>query len=370
MVDGGSAGLLPEWGLGAGSGPGGDPDPVGSRNLLAAATTGLAAAGVPSPAVDAALLLEHVTGRRRHELRLGVPVSPRDVERFGELVELRCSRLPLQHLTGTAPFRHLELAVGPGVFIPRPETELLVDVVLDLRSGLPGIPAPLVVDLCTGSGALALSVATEVSGSQVVAVELSEHALAWAQRNLADHQAAIAAAGSQVELLAGDATVVAQASGTLAHMQGTVDVVLCNPPYIPRGAVPRDPEVRDHDPELALYGGPDGLGVVRPLLGQAALLLRPGGSLVMEHADEQGEHAARAGLPALLRAARGTNDAPLWDDVVDHHDLTGRPRCTSARRTNARLTEVRGTDAGRTGARGTGARSTGARGLEAQPPLQ
>ena len=257
--------------------------------------------------------------------------SPRCVAR-------RVQRIPLQHLTGLAPFRHLELHVGPGVFIPRPETELMVDHVLQFAAEQPRTGL-LVVDLCSGSAALALSIATELPGSRVIAVELSPTAVGWARRNIEDHAARVAAAGSSIELLAADATRVAADGGALAHLRGPVDVVVTNPPYVPEDAIPREPEVRDHDPDLALYGGPDGLEVVRPLAEQAALLLRPWGLLLVEHADVQGEDAGESGVPAVLRAQRDLAPSadPAWTHVIDHLDLAGRPRHTAAIRAAGRM---------------------------------
>lgn len=314
-----------------------------SRELLAQGAARLTAVGVASPDVDAELLLAHVTGTPRALLRLsGGSVTTDQEARYDDLIDRRARRMPLQHLTGSAPFRHLDLFVGPGVFIPRPETELLVDVA---RDHLSGQRSPLVVDLCTGSGALALAIALEVPGSRVVAVEVSEEAMRWAKLNRSAHEGDLARAGSTVDLVRGDATSIAEPGGRLRRWRGLVDLVVTNPPYVPDDAVPRDPEVRDHDPHLALYGGEDGLEVVRPLAGQAAMLLRPGGMLLVEHADVQGEEAGEAGVPALLRAQRerasnparsaadhGRVAATVWQDVADHLDLAGRPRYTSATR--------------------------------------
>jgi release factor glutamine methyltransferase len=188
------------------------------------------------------------------------------------------------------------------------------------------------VDLCTGSGALALALATEVPGSVVHAVERSTEALAWARRNLEEQEPAIRARGSRCTLVGGDATICAEPGEALAHLGGAVDVVVSNPPYVPDDAVPREPEVRDHDPHVALFGGPDGLAVVRPLVEQAARLLRPGGLLLVEHADAQGEAAGRHGVPGVLRAARDPHDprSSAWLEVADHEDLAGRPRVTAA----------------------------------------
>jgi len=229
--------------------------------------------------------------------------------RLGDLVDQRADRVPLQHLTGTAPFRFLELSVGPGVFVPRPETEQIVSWVLER---LAGTHAPTVVDLGTGSGAIALSVAHEHPGTQVTAVERDPGALAWTRHN-ADARAA--AGDTPVQVLAGDMTD----PGLLRELDGAVDVVVSNPPYVPDDArLPR--EVADHDPPMALWGGPDGLDVVRGLLHTAARLLRPGGWLGIEHADVQG-----GSLPAVVRSHG------RWTDVADHPDLAGRPRYTTAR---------------------------------------
>ncbi len=316
-----------------------------TREVLAAAAAELRAAGVPTPEVDAELLLAHVTGRPRALLRLSGSEVPDDRRMvLDDLIAARAARIPLQHLTGRAPFRHLELQVGPGVFIPRPETELMVDQVLTFASQIGLSPPPegpagmggrlRVVDLCTGSAALALSIAIEIPGSHVTAVELSETAAQWAITNVDEHAGQLAAVGSAVEVITADATRVADPDGQLAGQCGLVDVVVTNPPYVPRGAVPREPEVRDHDPGLALYGGVDGLEVIRPLAQQAALLLRPAGLLLIEHADLQGEDAGTSGVPCVLRAQTeatpGEDGTSAWQDVADHADLAGRPRHTSA----------------------------------------
>lgn len=221
-----------------------------------------------------------------------------------DLLGERCRRVPVQHLTGRAPFRHLELQVGPGVFVPRPETEMLVDL------ALPALPdGGVLVDLCTGSGALALAVKDERSDARVYAVELSELAAAWARRNRDD-------LGLEVEVEVGPA------QSAFASLDGEVDVVLSNPPYVPQDMVPVDPEVREHDPQMALYGGSvDGLRIPMEVSARAARLLRPGGLLVMEHAEAQGES-----LPRRLERQG------VWDRVEDHLDLTGRPRAVTAYR--------------------------------------
>ncbi|GAB1694122.1 peptide chain release factor N(5)-glutamine methyltransferase [Krasilnikovia sp. M28-CT-15] len=270
---------------------------------LAAATAELAAAGVESPRVDAELLAAHVLGVGRGRLVLIDTVRAEELDRFRELVARRTRREPLQHLLGTAAFRHLELAVGPGVFVPRPETELLAGWGVARAA-----PGAVVVDLCSGTGAIALSVADEARPGRVLAVERSPQALTYLRRN--------AAGSSVVEVVEGDVTD----PGLLAELSGTVDVVLCNPPYVPLGtAVP--PEVAEHDPEEAVFGGADGLAVIRPVVDLAARLLRPGGALGIEHDDVHGD-----AVPGLLRADG------RFAGVQAHRDLAGRPRYTTAER--------------------------------------
>jgi release factor glutamine methyltransferase len=274
-----------------------------TRALRRAAADVLREAGVASPERDAELLLAHVLDVPLGRLVLVDDVSPAQQEQYDALVARRAAREPLQHLTGSAAFRHVELLVGPGVFVPRPETELLAGWAIDAVADL---DAPVVVDLCTGSGAIARAVADEVPDARVHAVELDEGAFAWAERNLA---------GTGVDLRHGDFATAFE------DLLGTVDVVVCNPPYIPLWAWESVAvEARDHDPHLALYSGDDGLDAIRVLSVRAALLLRPGGVLGFEHADAQGELA-----PAVLRSAG------RWADVADHRDLAGRPRFTTAR---------------------------------------
>jgi release factor glutamine methyltransferase len=292
------------------------------RDVLIDAERRLDRAGVPTPRVDAELLLAHVLGVPRGRIFLSDPVDPSDAVRFEALLVRRAARVPLQHLVGEAPFRHLVLEVGRGVFVPRPETETVAE--LAIRALTDHHEERLAVDLCTGTGALALALATEVPGSVVHAVELEGPAVGWAERNVAKYADAVAAVGSQVVLHHGDATTAHL--GPLAGLVGRVDVVVSNPPYIPDDAVPRDPEVREYDPPRALYGGHDGLEVVRGLAEAAAALLRPGGVLVVEHGDHQGEQAGEAGVPHVLR------EHGAFTDVVDLPDLGGRDRTTTARR--------------------------------------
>ncbi|RWZ83350.1 peptide chain release factor N(5)-glutamine methyltransferase [Glutamicibacter sp. HZAU] len=270
------------------------------------AIAALADAGVPSPGVDADLLLCHVLGIDRAQLKLrelrGDGLQPAHREQFTELVAARRTRIPLQHLTGVAYFRYLELEVGPGVFTPRPETETVVQLGLDFLAAH-GIGSPRCIDLCSGSGAIAAALASEVPAARVWAVELSEDAIGYTRANCEPHG---------VTVLHQDATQLP------AQLDGTMDLVISNPPYIPPNAVPREVEVREHDPEMALYGlGEDGLQIPRAVTAQALKLLRPGGWYVMEHAEVQRESAA-----AMLREAGFTQ-------VAGHQDLTGRARATS-----------------------------------------
>ncbi len=270
---------------------------------LAAATVDLGAAGVASPRVDAELLAAHVLGVPRGRLLLIDMIRSAELSRFRDLVARRARRIPLQHLLGTAAFRYVELAVGDGVFTPRPETELLAGWGIE-RTG----PGAVVVDLCSGSGAIAVSVADETRAGRVIAVERSPAALTWLRRNTAGYPV--------VEVVAGDVTD----PGLLPDLRGAVDVLLCNPPYVPDGTeVP--PEVSGHDPAEAVFGGGDGLVVIRPVIELAAHLLKPGGSLGIEHDDVHG-----TAVPGLLRADG------RFDEVTAHDDLTGRPRFATARR--------------------------------------
>jgi release factor glutamine methyltransferase len=276
---------------------------TGTREVLAAAAARLREAGVASPEHDAAELLAHVLGTDRSRLVLLADVPAAELAAYDDLVSRRAAREPLQHLTGTAWFRHVSLEVGPGVFTPRPETELLAGWAIESARGTDD---PVVVDLCTGSGAIAKSVADEVTGARVHAVELDEVAHGYAARNLA---------GTGVDLRLGDAFTA------FDDLLGQVDVVACNPPYIPLDAWESvAPEARDHDPHLALFSGADGLEAIRRLAVRAADLLRPGGLLGVEHADVQGES-----VPAVLA------ETGRWTEVRDHPDLTGRARFTTAR---------------------------------------
>ncbi|WP_112239496.1 peptide chain release factor N(5)-glutamine methyltransferase [Kribbella monticola] len=276
---------------------------MSTRAVLAEATARLREAGVASPDYDAAELLAHVAGVSRLQLGL-IDLTDQLQTRYDELVARRAAREPLQHLTGTAAFRYRELVVGPGVFVPRPETEVLVGWILDR---IADVKEPLVVDLCSGSGAIAGAVATERPDSTVHAVELSPDACVWARRNLA---------GTGATLHEGDI------DGCLPELDGLVDAVIANPPYIPLTAWESvTAEVRDHDPALALWSGDDGLDEIKVVAATAGRLLKPGGWFGCEHADVQGESA-----PAVF-AATG-----LFTEVRDQLDLAGRHRFATGRR--------------------------------------
>ena len=284
------------------------------RTAVRSATDRLAAAGVDSPEHDARALAVHVLGLARpSDLLLVDDLDEQQAAAFEALVARRAERVPLQHLTGSVGFRHLSLEVGPGVFVPRPETESVVQYAVD---ALEGVRAPLCVDLCTGSGTIAFALANEVPGAVVHAVERDPDALAWTRRNAAQR---VKAGDPEVQLHLGSA------EDALPGFDGTLDLVISNPPYVATTEthIP-DPEVLDHDPGIALWAGEDGLDVIRLVERAARRLLKPGGLLVVEHSDRQGSAA-----PALLESAGG------WSEVADHRDYAGRDRYVTARWTPA-----------------------------------
>ncbi|WP_188508987.1 peptide chain release factor N(5)-glutamine methyltransferase [Conyzicola nivalis] len=289
------------------------------RTALEGAVSQLTRAGVPNPRVDAELLVGHVLDLNRGQVQskaiTDAVLAEADASRIAELVERRAAREPLQHITGRAPFRQLNLAVGPGVFVPRPETEQVVQFAIDaLRAASVPEPVegpvegPIGVDLGTGSGAIALAMATEVPHARVYGVEVSPLAFVWTKQNFRESGATNAT------------PIFTDLAVALPELNGTVSVVISNPPYIPRAAIPRDPEVRLFDPEIALYGGDDGLDVVRQVSATGLRLLHSGGTLVMEHGELQA-----AEIAALLRADG-------WLAVASHPDLLGRDRATTALR--------------------------------------
>jgi release factor glutamine methyltransferase len=277
-------------------------------DLLARGTELLAAAGVESAEVDAQLLAAHVLGFSRGELQ-AKSISNFEIDDVGEIEALfqkRAKRIPLQHLTGVAYFRNLALTVAPGVFIPRPETEVVTEFAVQALRAVPG--EPIAVDLCTGSGAIAISLATEVPHCLVYAWELNPESEKPLRENIATN-------GGGVNLIMGD---IGEEHPMFQELAGRVDVVVSNPPYIPTGAIPVDLEVQLHEPELALYGGEDGMDIMKIVSKRALQLLRPGGFLVVEHADSQ------AKIVADLFEADG------WRQIRSHRDLNARDRATTA----------------------------------------
>jgi release factor glutamine methyltransferase len=277
---------------------------------IESATKRFEEAGIESATADAEILASFVLGINRGELLSKTitdeSFSDEDALKFEELVSKRAQRFPLQHLTGYAYFRALELKVGPGVFVPRFETEVVTQLAVDALRAIPS-EEPIAVDLATGSGAIALSLATEVPNAKIYAVELSAEALVFTRENFARY-------APNAELRQGD---LADAFGDI---DGQVDVLISNPPYIPDEMIPIYPEVHLHDPSLALYGGTDGLDLIRKVDASARRLLRPGGSLIIEHADMQGK-----AVQELLLASG-------WRNVATHKDLAGRDRATTGTR--------------------------------------
>lgn len=285
------------------------PSRVALRPVLLEGRKTLTGAGISSPEFDADELMASVLGIRRGMLFLTDDVTQVQADAFLNLVARRARREPLQHITGRAGFRGLELKVGKGVFIPRFETELVAGAAIDACNDL---DVPLVVDLCAGSGAIALSVAQEVPMATVVAVERDHAAIYWLLQNAA-HRAALD--DPPIDVVQGDI------AGCLPHLDGTVDVVVSNPPYVPTAVRDDlDPEVTVHDPDQAVFAGVEGLDVIRVVLTAATRLLKPGGLLVMEHDDSHGQT-----VPQLLANAG-------WTTISLHHDLNHRPRFTTAHR--------------------------------------
>lgn len=274
---------------------------------IESATKRFEEAGIESAQADAEILASFVLGINRGEILSKAitdeSFSEEDSVKFDELVAKRAERFPLQHLTGFAYFRQLELKVGPGVFVPRFETEVVTQLAVDALKAIPS-QEPIAVDLATGSGAIALSLATEVPNAKVYAVELSEDALEYTRANFARY-------APSADLRQGDLADAFQ------DLNGQVDVLISNPPYIPDEMIPIYPEVHLHDPSLALYGGSDGLDLIRKVDTSARRLLRPGGSLIIEHADMQGK-----AVQELLLASG-------WRNVATHKDLAGRDRATT-----------------------------------------
>ena len=263
------------------------------RCAIDSATTLLADAGIDSARYDAEELAAHLAGTERG--RLALIDSPDDAffDRYHAAIAARSRRVPLQHLTGTAAFGPLTLFVGPGVFIPRPETEAMLEWAT--AQCLPGTSArPVIVDVCTGSGALALALAQHWPAARVIGIDDSDAALDYARRN---------SAGTAVELVCADVTD----PGLLTELDGQVDLVVANPPYVP-DAVELEPEVSQHDPPHAVFGGPDGMTVIAAIIRLAGRWLRPGGLFAVEHDDT-----------TSLRTSELVSSTGLFDDIVARH---------------------------------------------------
>jgi len=273
----------------------------GLRQLIADAAESLSRAGVSSPQVDAEELAAYLLGIPRMRLRFS-EVGADFPERYRDLVARRAERIPLQHLTGSTAFGPIEVSVGPGVFIPRPETESLYAwATAELT------PDVTVVELCAGSAALAIALSHDQPTARVIGIELDEDALTYTRRNIA---------GTRVEVFQADVT----SPELLTDLNGTVDLIVANPPYIPEDAE-LEPEVAQHDPPLALFAGTDGLAIIAPIVTAAGRLLAPGGVIGVEHDDSNGD-----GTSELFTASG------LFDEIVQRHDLAGRPRFVTARR--------------------------------------
>ena len=277
------------------------------RRAIDSAAELLAEAGIDSARCDAEQLAAHVAGTDRG--RLALIESPGDefFGRYRDVISARSQRVPLQHLIGTAAFGPALLHVGPGVFIPRPETEAILAWVTAQRLAA----RPVIVDLCTGSGALAVALAQHRPAARIIGIDDSVAALEYARRNAED---------SAVELVHADVTV----SGLLSELDGQVDLVVANPPYVPDGAL-LEPEVSQHDPHHAVFGGPDGMEVIVAVAAHAGRWLRPGGLFAVEHDDTTSAQT----VELITRTG-------LFDDVVARHDLAGRPRFVTARRKERR----------------------------------
>jgi len=276
------------------------------RYAIASATTQLADAGIDSARFDAEELAAHLAGTERGRLLLVDSPDDTFFDRYHAAIAARSRRVPLQHLTGTAAFGPLALSVGPGVFVPRPETEAMLEWAN--AQSLGETPAgPVIIDVCTGSGALALALARHWPDARVVGIDDSDAALDYARRN---------SVGTTVELLRADVTD----PDLLAELDGKVDLVVCNPPYVP-DAAEVEPEVCEHDPPHAVFGGPDGMAVITAVVRLAGRWLRPGGLFAVEHDDTTSS--------LTYELISGT---ALFDDIVPRVDLTGRPRFVTARR--------------------------------------
>jgi release factor glutamine methyltransferase len=282
---------------------------------IALATARLAEAGVDSPRADAEIIAAHVHNVKRGELHT-VPDSEFDAQYWADIGR-RENREPLQHITGRAYFRYLELDVGAGVFVPRPETEVMTGWAIDRLREM-DVAEPVAVDLGTGSGAIALSIAQEVPRASLHAVEGDPLARSWAERNITRYVDSYTA--GRVLLHAGDFVSADPRHGLqeLAPLAGTVDLVVTNPPYIPLGSIVQ-PEVAEYDPPAALWSGADGLDAIRAVERAGRWLLRPGGLIAVEHGAPQG-----AAVFWVFAEEAG------WRDTTNHKDLARKDRFVTA----------------------------------------
>ncbi len=276
------------------------------RRAIDSAAALLAEAGIDSARCDAEQLAAHVAGTDRGRLTLIDSPGDEFFGRYRDVIAARSQRVPLQHLIGTVAFGPVLLYVGPGVFIPRPETE----AILAWATARPLAARPVIVDLCTGSGALAVALAQHRPAARIIGIDDSAAALEYARRN---------AEGSAVELVHADVS----APDLLTELDGQVDLVVANPPYVPNGAL-LEPEVTQHDPHHAVFGGPDGMALMGAVVGHAGRWLRPGGLFAVEHDDTTSAQ--------VVELIAGTG---LFDDIVARRDLAGRPRFVTARRRSA-----------------------------------
>ena len=291
-----------------------------TRSVLVDIELRLKNAGVPSPRFDAESLVAFSLGVERNRIGLLKEITDEQYREIEKLVEKRVRRIPLQHLVGEQGFRRLVLSVGPGVFIPRPETELLVESVvrylLDQKN-----ERHTIIDLCAGSGAISLAVATEVKNCDVYAIEKSSAAFDYLIKNIDKSQEKLNEQNSKVIAINKG---IEEEINELVSLRKKVDAVISNPPYIPNKMVPREPEVKDHEPEIALFGGKDGLDVVKVVIDIAKNLLKPGGFVGIEHADVRGSSTQDTGVPYLLI------ESASFQKIEDRRDLNGLPRYSVA----------------------------------------
>ena len=273
------------------------------RRAIDSAAAQLAEAGIDSSRYDAEELAAHLVGTERGRLTLLEPPGDEFFGRYRDIVAARSRRVPLQHLTGTAAFGPVVLHVGPGVFIPRPETEAM----LAWATAQQLAPRSVIVDLCTGSGALAVALAQHRPAARVIGVDDSEAALEFARRN---------AEGTAVELVHADVTE----PDLLPELDRRVDLVVANPPYVPDD-IALEPEVAQHDPPHAVFGGVDGMAVIAAVVRLAERWLRPGGLFAVEHDDTTSSQT--------VELVKSTG---LFEHIEARQDLAGRPRFVTARK--------------------------------------